>query len=100
MINPSERTSLKRWAVIAAAAFALLLCLEIATEQDDITILDVVVDAMGLLLIVLAAAGTAVVAIRFEARNQDISLLVSEHAATIADRERWRSKAETHLKGR
>jgi DNA-binding NarL/FixJ family response regulator len=97
--NPATRRSIRRWATIAALAFGLLLALEFATEQDEITVVDAMGDAAALLLTVVAAAGAAIVALRLEARERDIGMLVSEHLATVADRERWRARAEAHLRG-
>jgi DNA-binding NarL/FixJ family response regulator len=95
----SDRRSVQRWAIIATAMFAMLVGVEFASETDQIRPIDAIFDALALLLTVGAAASVAVIAIRLDARGRDIRRLVSAHLATVADRERWRARAETHLKG-
>jgi hypothetical protein len=57
MVDAGERRI--RWllAGVGAGSFALLLGLEIATESDESSAADVLVDALGIMLTIGAAVG-------------------------------------------
>ena len=60
MMNLSNQQ--KNWAFggMGLGCFALLLSLEIATETDDVSFFDILVDAVSMLLTIGAAVGVAV----------------------------------------
>jgi hypothetical protein len=69
-----------RWllAGMGFGSFVLLLALEIVTEADEISLLDLVVDALGLLLTISAAVGVALLAQRVQAQHEEKAALVRD----------------------
>ncbi len=91
----------KNWAfgALGAGCFALLLTLEIATEGDDLSFLDVAVDALAILLTIGSAVGVAIVAVRLQAQHEEKLTLVRDLATARAEGNGWRNKVRSHLAG-
>lgn len=79
--------------------FTLLLTLEIVTEGDEIELLDIVVDAIGIMLTIGAAVGVALLAQRMHAQHEDKLVLVRDLEVARAEGIGWRNKVRTHLAG-
>lgn len=99
MVDSRERTI--RWllAVLGVGAFALLLFLEIVTEDEDIEILDFLVDAVTILLTIAAAVGSAMLAQRMHSQHEEKLALINDLKLARAEGEAWRTKVQSHLAG-
>ena len=99
MADPGERKI--RWLLTGAGAgcFALLLLLEIVTEGDELSPLDLVVDAVGILLTIGAAVGVALLAQRMQAQQEEKVALLRDLEIARAEGDGWRSKVRAHLAG-
>lgn len=99
MVNPSERRI--RWllAALGLGSFALLLTLEIATEGDELSLIDLLVDAASILLTIGAAVGVALLAQRMHAQHEEKIALIHDLEIARAEGDGWRSKVRSHLAG-
>jgi DNA-binding CsgD family transcriptional regulator len=99
MVDVGERRI--RWllAGVGAGCFALLLALEIVTEDDELSVLDLMVDALGILLTIGAAVGVALLAQRMHAQHEEKIGLIRDLALARAEGDGWRSKVRAHLAG-
>jgi DNA-binding CsgD family transcriptional regulator len=99
MVDAGERRI--RWllAGVGLGCFLLLLGLEIATERDELSPADLVVDALGILLTVGAAVGVALLAQRLHAQHEERIVLIRDLEVARAEGESWRSKVRSHLAG-
>ena len=59
------------WPASAVGSFVLLLALEIVTEEDEISLLDLLVDAVYILLTISAAVGVALLTQRVHAQHEE-----------------------------
>ncbi len=90
-----------RWALagIGSTCFALLLALEIVTEGDELSLLDLVVDGLGILLTIGAAVGVALLAQRMHAQHDEKMALIRELEIARVEGNGWRTKVQSHLAG-
>ena len=90
-----------RWFLggIAAFSFALLVSLEVVTETDEIELLDVVVDAVALLLQIGTAVGLVLLIHRMQRQHEEKISLIRELEVARVEGNEWRNKAQTHLNG-
>jgi DNA-binding CsgD family transcriptional regulator len=97
--NLSERQI--RWILtgVGVGSFVLLLTLEIATEEDEIDLLDLLVDALHILLVISAAVGVALLAQRLHAQHEERVALARDLKIARAEGERWRSRVQSSLNG-
>jgi DNA-binding CsgD family transcriptional regulator len=97
--NPSERKI--RWllAGVALGSFVLLLTLEIITESDELSLPDLLVDAVSILLTIGAAVGVALLAQRIHAQHEEKAALIRDLATARAEGDGWRAKVRSHLVG-
>ncbi|MDX1482959.1 MAG: helix-turn-helix transcriptional regulator [Alphaproteobacteria bacterium] len=86
-------------AAFGLGCFALLLTLEIATESDEISLLDVAVDALTILLTIGAAVGVALLAQRIHSQHEERLTLIRELDAARSQGDHWRSKVESYMAG-
>jgi DNA-binding CsgD family transcriptional regulator len=84
---------------VGLGCFLLLLGLEIATERDELSPADLVVDALGILLTVGAAVGVALLAQRLHAQHEERMALIRDLEIARAEGSGWRSKVRSHLAG-
>ena len=79
-----------RWllAGIGLGSYTLLLGLEIATEQDDLDLADILVDALALLLTIASAVGVALLVQRMHSQHEEKLNLIRdlEIARLVFDR--------------
>ena len=90
-----------RWALagIGSTCFALLLALEIVTEGDELSLLDLVVDGLGILLTIGAAVGVALLAQRMHAQHEEKMALIRDLEIARVEGNGWRTKVRSHLAG-
>jgi DNA-binding CsgD family transcriptional regulator len=84
---------------LGLGCFALLLTLEVATEGDELSWLDLAVDAVSLLLTIGAAVGVALLAQRIQAQHAERTALLRDLEIARAEGEGWRAKVRSHLAG-
>ena len=82
---------------VGLGSFALLLTLEIVTEEDDITPLDLLVDALGILLTISAAVGVALLAQRMQVQHEESMAFVRDLEIAREEGQRWRAKVQSSL---
>ena len=99
MANLSERQLKWLLAGVGALSFAILLALEIMTEQDPITFLDVLVDAVEPLLMISIAAVVALLTFRLQAQHEERMALIRDLKVARAEGEAWRSRVQSNLHG-
>jgi hypothetical protein len=66
--NLSERQTRGILAGVGVGSFVLLMTLDVLTEPDEIGLLELLVDAVTVLLTISAAVGVALLALRMQAR--------------------------------
>lgn len=91
----------KNWlfAGIGLACFFLLLTLEVATEGDELSPIDIAIDALGILLTIGAAVGVALLAQRMQAQHEEKLTLLRDLETARAEGNGWRTKVQSHLAG-
>jgi DNA-binding CsgD family transcriptional regulator len=95
----SERQIRLLLAGVGFGCFALLLTLEVVTEEDDVSLLDLIVDAFTLLLTIGAAVGVALLTQRIHTQHEEKMALLRDLETARAEGEEWRSKMQSHLAG-
>lgn len=95
------RSSKSRLALVGlgVAAFALLLGLEIVTEDEPLKLLDVAGDALQIALLVATAVGAGVLATRLRTQHEEQVHLLRDLDQARADGERWRREAHAFVAG-
>jgi DNA-binding CsgD family transcriptional regulator len=90
-----------RWilAGVGVGSFVLLMTLEIVTEEDEIGLFDLLVDALHTLLVISAAVGVALLTQRVHAQHEERAALARDLEIARAEGERWRSKVQASLNG-
>ena len=91
----------KNWAFggMGLGCFALLLSLEVATETDELSFFDILVDAVAMLLTIGAAVGVAMVAQRLQAQHEEKLALIRDLEIARAEGNGWRAKVRSHMAG-
>jgi len=79
--------------------FTLLLAFEVVTEGAELTVLDLLCDAVSLLLTIGAAVGVALLLQRVHAQHEEQVALVRDLEVARAEGEGWRAKVQSHLAG-
>ena len=97
MARLSERQI--RWllSAIGFGSFVALLTLEVVTEGDEISPLDVAVDGLTLLLTIAAAVGVALLAQRMHTQHEEKMILIQDLEVARAEGDGWRTKVQSHL---
>lgn len=95
----SERQT--RWllAGLGLGCFVFLLALEIVTESDEVSPLDLLVDAVSILLTIGAAVGVALLAQRMQVQHEEKMALLRDLETARAEGNGWRTKVQSHLVG-
>jgi len=90
-----------RWllAGVGAGCFALLLTLEVLTQEDEIRFLDFVGDAASILLTIGAAVGVALLLQRIQGQHEEQMALIRDLEVARAEGNGWRSKVQSHMSG-
>ncbi len=84
---------------MGAGCFALLLGLEIVTENDELSLADMLVDALGIMLTIGAAVGVALLAQRLHGQHEEKIALIRDLEVARAEGNGWRTKVRAHLAG-
>lgn len=99
MTRLSERSL--RWLLggVGAGCFLLLLAMDYATETDEVTFIDWLVDAVTLALTIGASVGIALLVQRLHAQHEEHLALIQDLEVARAEGQGWRSKVQAHLAG-
>lgn len=99
MANLSERQI--RWALgtIGVGFFVTLLAIEIVTETNPLSVLDIAFDAVTLLLTIGSAVGVALLVQRMQAQHEEKIALIRDLEIARSEGRGWRDKARAHLNG-
>lgn len=99
MVRLSERRI--RWilAGTAAASFALLLTLEVTTEQHEISLLEFLSDTASLLLTITSAVGVGLLLQRMHVQHEEKMALIRDLEAARTEGAKWRSKVRSNFTG-
>lgn len=91
----------RRWLLgsIGVGAFALLQVVEVATENEHLSLPDLLGDALQTALIVATAVALALLAGRVEREREERLELVRDLELARAEGEGWRRAARAHLDG-
>ena len=100
MVDRDERKIRRLLAGAGAGCFVLLLALEIATESDELTPLDIAADAPGILLPIGAAVGVALLAQRMQTQHEEHTALLRELEVARAAGKGWCDKVRDPLPAR
>ncbi|MBL8658917.1 MAG: hypothetical protein JNM75_04090 [Rhodospirillales bacterium] len=95
----SERSTRLLLIAFALSCFVLLLGLEIVTENDELDLGDILVDALGILLNIGAAVGVGLLAFRLQVQHEEKIALIRHLDIARAEGDDWRRRASTHLAG-
>ena len=77
---------------LGGLCFVLLLALEVVTEGDELSLLDVFIDGIGILLTIGAAVGVALLAQRMHAQHEEKLALIRDLEFARAEGNDWRNK--------
>lgn len=90
-----------RWlfAGVGFGCFALLLALEIVTESDEISLQDMLVDALTILLTIGSAVGVALLANRMHVHHEEKMTLIRDLDVARVEGNGWRDKVRSHMSG-
>ena len=90
-----------RWLLggVGIGCFVLLLGLEFLTQDEDVTLLDFVGDAVSISLTIGAAVGVALLLQRIHAQHEEQMALIRDLEIARAEGDGWRSKVQSHLAG-
>ena len=99
MLNLGERPTKWAFAGIGLTCFALLITLEIATESDELSLLDIAIDAVSIFLTIGAAVGVALLAQRMQSQHEEKMTLIRDLKTARAEGNGWRTKVRAHLAG-
>jgi DNA-binding CsgD family transcriptional regulator len=95
----SERQIRRSLAAVGLGSFILLMGLDLATEQDDVLLVDFLVDAASVLLTISAAVGVALLAQRVHVQHEERMTLIRDLDVARSEGQHWRARVETSLKG-
>lgn len=97
--DPGEKKT--RWILggIGVGSYVLLLGLELLTETDDISLADILADALALFLTIASAVGVALLAQRMHRQHEEKLSLIRDLEIARAEGEDWRKKMQAHLEG-
>lgn len=88
-----------RLCALAAGAVAALLGMEIATESDGVTPLELLLEVTELLLTIGAAVAVALLFGRMQAQDRERIALTRDLLSARHDGEHWRRQVQSHLDG-
>jgi hypothetical protein len=75
------------------------MTLDVLTEPDEIGLLELLVDAVTVLLTISAAVGVALLALRMQAQHEEKMTLIRDLEIARTDGQHWRAKVQSKLNG-
>lgn len=95
----TERRTRQLLAFASAGAFLLIMGLEVATENDEVSIADIAVDALTLLLTIASVASAVLLFGRMEDQGRETRIIIAELEAARRDGAGWRAAVDHHVDG-
>lgn len=95
----SERSFRGLLGGVGLGCFLLLLTLDYMTENDEITFIDWLVDAVTLFLTIGASVGIALLVQRMHTQHEEHLALIQDLEIARAEGQGWRTKVQAHLAG-
>ena len=99
MAHLSERQFRGIMAGVGVGSFVLLMTLDVLTSQDEIRPLEVLLDAVTVLLTISAAVGVALLTLRMQAQHEEEMTLIRDLEIARKEGQHWRSKVQSKLNG-
>jgi DNA-binding CsgD family transcriptional regulator len=97
--NLSERQTRGILAGVGVGSFALLMMVDVLTEPDEITLLELLVDAIRVFLTISAVVGVALLTVRMQSQHQEKMTLIRDLGIARKEGQHWRSKVQSKLNG-
>jgi DNA-binding CsgD family transcriptional regulator len=97
--NLSERQIRGILAGVGVGSFVLLMTLDVLTEPDEINPLDLLIDAVTVLLTISAAVGVALLALRMQRQHEEKLTLIRDLEIARTEGQHWRAKVQSKLTG-
>lgn len=90
-----------RWLMggVGTGCFALLLALEFLPRDEPVTLLEVIGDALSMLLTIGAATGATLLFLRVRSQHEEQLALIRDLAIARTEGNGWRTKVHSHLVG-
>jgi DNA-binding CsgD family transcriptional regulator len=95
----SERQTRAILAGVGVGSFVLLMTLDVLTEPDEVEPLELLVDAITVLLTIAAAVGVALLTLRMQAQHEEKMTLIKDLEIARKEGRHWRSKVQSKLTG-
>lgn len=99
MVALSEWQTRAILVLVGVGSFVLLLTLDIMTEQDPITAIDLMVDAATILLTISASVGVVLLTLRVRVQHEERMLLLRDLEIARKEGRHWRSAVQPSLNG-
>ncbi len=84
---------------VGVGSFALMMTLEIVSEKGDLSALELLQEAVSLLLTIASAVGVALLVQRMNAQREESMALMRQLEIAREEGETWRSKVQSALAG-
>lgn len=84
---------------VGVGSFALMMTMEIVTEEGDLSFLELLQDGVSLLLTIASAVGVALLVQRMNAQHEESMALIRQLEIARDEGETWRSKVQSALAG-
>jgi DNA-binding CsgD family transcriptional regulator len=84
---------------VGILAFALMLGVEVLTDDEPVRALDLLGDALQMALLVVTSVATALLATRMHSQHEEKLSLIRDLETAKAEGEAWRREAHTHVAG-
>jgi DNA-binding NarL/FixJ family response regulator len=88
-----------RWAALGVGAYALLMTLEVVTEDDPVGLVDFAVDALAMALVVASATGVSLLTGSLQEEREEKKALLRDLEIARAESRAWRDSAQSYLTG-
>jgi DNA-binding NarL/FixJ family response regulator len=95
----NEHSSRLRWGGLGLGAFAVLMTLEVLTEDEPVGVVDFLVDALAMALIVASATGVSLLTGSLHREREEKRALVRDLEVARAEGLAWRENARRHVAG-
>jgi DNA-binding CsgD family transcriptional regulator len=99
MADLSERQIRGLLAGVGVGSFVLLMTLGVLTEPEEINPLDLLIDAVTVLLTISAAVGVALLALRMQRQQEEKVTLIRDLEIARTEGQHWRAKVQSKLNG-
>lgn len=99
MLDTRESRTRFLLGAVGLVAFALMLGVEVVTDDEPVRALDLAGDALQMALLIVTAVAAALLAMRMHAQHEEKLALLRDLETARAEGEAWRREAHTHVMG-